>query len=242
MRSLILLLAIIGFQNVWSQDLAVSEEILSELTTVQFEADTNLYSFRVAYPANYDSEKEYKCFLGLSGGGQSMKIVNYCYAAWFRSGYFKDYITVLPVVDPADDTTNFMDYGLERIKEILDVVNENFRVKPAWLIAGTSNGGVAAFNFITAFHDRFEGLIVAPGKLSEDVEITEAWSHLKVVVAYGDQDSKSWIKASKTVAKRLKKVVSSVMLIPLKGQGHILPVTFNVDKMYDPYFLGKKYI
>lgn len=238
MRSLIVLIAFISFQNVWSQDLKVSEDILSELETVQIEVEANVYTFRVAYPANYDSEKDYKCFLGLSGGGQSMEIVNYCYAAWFRSGYFKDYITILPVVDPNDDTTNLMDYGMPKIERLLDVINQNFRLKPQWLIAGTSNGGQAAFNFVAAFPGRFEGIVVAPGHMTEAMEPSPLWSHLKVVIAYGTEDSKRWVKASKSSAKLLKKAVKSVQLIPLKGQGHILPITFNVDKMYDPYFLN----
>jgi hypothetical protein len=237
MRSLIVLIAMVSFQNVWSQDLTVSEEILSELETVQIQVDTNVYTFRVAYPANYDSEKEYKCFLGLSGGDQSLKIVNYCYAAWFRSGYFKDYITILPVVDPKEGTVNFMDYGPPRIEQLLEGVNENFRLKPEWLIAGTSNGGKAAFNFVAAFPGRFEGVIVAPGQVIEAHEPNELWSHLKVIIAYGSDDSKSWIKKSKDSAKLLKKVVKSVQLVPLEGQGHILTVSFNADKMYDPYFL-----
>jgi predicted esterase len=232
------LIALFSFQNVWSQDLYVSEEILNELETVQITVDTNIYTFRVAYPANYDSEKEYKCFLGLSGGDQSLKIVNYCYAAWFRSGYFEDYITILPVVDPKEDTLNFMDYGTPRIEQILEGINENFRVKPQWLIAGTSNGGQAAFNFVAAFPGRFEGVIVAPGQVTEEHEPNEGWNHLKVIIAYGTEDSKSWMKTSKESAKLLKKVVKSVEPIPLQGQGHILTVTFNADKMYDPYFLN----
>ncbi|NOQ74173.1 MAG: hypothetical protein GQ574_19350 [Crocinitomix sp.] len=239
MRSLILFIAFLGFQNVWSQELVVSEEILSELETVQIKSDTTTYTFRVAYPDNYNPDKEYKCFLGLSGGDQSMKIVNYCYAAWFRSGYFKEYITILPVVVPANDTTNLRDYGTPKIENLLDVINENFRLKPQWLIAGTSNGGNAAFNFVAGFPSHFEGVIVAPGEVTAAMEPGELWSHLKVIIAYGTEDSKYWIKASKRSAKLLKKVVKSVQLIPLKGQGHILPVAFNVDKMYDPYFLGK---
>ncbi|MFT5819379.1 MAG: putative esterase [Crocinitomix sp.] len=239
MRSLILCIAFLSFQHVWSQDLSISEEILSELETVEVQSDSTKYTFRVAYPDNYNPDKEYKCFLGLSGGNQSMKIVNYCYAAWFRSGYFKDYITILPVVNPAHDTANLSEYGLPKIEFLLDAINENFRLKPKWIIAGTSNGGIAAFNFVAGFPEHFEGIIVAPGLVTPEMETSALWNHLKVIIAYGTEDSKGWIKASKKSAKLLKKTVKSVQLIPLKGQGHILPVTFNVDKMYDPYFLGE---
>lgn len=221
-----------------SQDLSVSDEILEELETVQVDTESSVYTFRVHYPENYDDNKEYSCFLGLSGGGQSMKIVNFCYASWFRSGYFKDYLTILPVVDHDVDTVNFKDYSPERIEELLNAVRENFPVTDKMLIGGTSNGGIAAFNFVAAFPHWFEGIITAPGIITENIEPNQNWSHLRVVMAYGDQDTKLWIKEVKSSAKRIKKIVSSVQVIPLKNQGHILPVEFNVDKMYDPYFLN----
>lgn len=220
----------------FAQDLTVPEEILKELKTVVVSTPEDTFMYRVAYPANYNPEKEYKCFIGLSGGEQSLKIVNYCYAAWFRSGYFKDYITVLPVVE--HDTINFKDYKPERIERLLNSINEEFRIKPGYLIAGTSNGGVAAFNFVAAFPDRFEGIITAPGMLDSAIEPSEKWSHLKVILAYGEVDADLWVKGSKTTAKRLKKAVKSVQLVKLTEQGHILPIKFNVDKMYDPYFLS----
>jgi predicted esterase len=166
-----------------------------------------------------------------------MKVVNYCYPAWFRSGYFKNYITVLPVVVEEHDTTNIKDYSIERIENLLNVINETFPLEEQWIIGGTSNGGVAAFNFVAAFPSRFEGIITAPGIISEDIIPNDEWSHLKVVMAYGDQDAVDWIKDVKSSAKRIKKIVKSLVVVPLKGQGHILPIKFNVDKMYDPYFI-----
>ena len=233
-RFILLFFLCINIHASKAQDLSVSEEILNELETVILYSEVDTFTFRVAFPKNYDPKKEYKCFLGLSGGNQSLKIVNYCYAAWFRSGYFVDYITVLPVVT---DTLNFRDYSNEKIEGLLKIINKNYRVNPKWLIAGTSNGGVAAFNFVAAFPEKFEGIIVAPGKISDAIQPTEKWSHLKVILACGDKDDPKWIKATKKSAKKIKKIVRSVKLVPLKGQGHILPIKFNADKMYDPYFL-----
>ena len=238
MPRLILFIAFISIQFCWSQDLTVSEEILEELETVVVKSDGQEYTFRVAYPKNYNPEQEYSCFIGLAGGGQSLEIVNYCYAAWFRSGYFDDYFTVLPVM--TNDSLNLKNFDLDQIDGMLTAINENFLVKPNWIIGGTSNGGVAAFNFVAAFPNRFEGVIVAPGTLSESIIPNTEWSHLTVILAYGDEDADSWIKAVKSSAKKLKKSVKSLSIVPLKGQGHILPIHFNADKMYDPYFLDSK--
>jgi predicted esterase len=219
----------------YGQDLTVDEEILNELETVVIETETDTITLRVAYPDQYDKNKEYSCLLGLSGGNQTKKIVNYCYAAWFRSGYFNDYMTILPVVER--DTIQFDDYPPERIENMLSAINEHFRLKEKWLIAGTSNGGDAAFQFVNVAPDRFEGIITAPGTITASVEPTSEWSHLKVVLCYGELDAKKWIQDVKLTHKTLKKIVSQIKLIKLEGQGHILPVSFNADKMYDPYFL-----
>ncbi len=218
-----------------AQNTAIPAEILNELQTVVLETKKDTFTVRVVYPANYNPQKEYKCFLGLSGGKQSLADVNYSYAAWFRSGYFKDYFTILPVAE--SDSNNFKDYSTEEIKELLNAINEKFKLSPSWLIAGTSNGGVAAFNFVAAFPDKFQGIIVAPGYLAENIQPTEKWSHLKVILAYGKLDADFWIKSTKTTAKRLKRIVKSVIIVPLEEQGHVLEIKFNADKMYDPYFI-----
>jgi predicted esterase len=218
-----------------AQDSGIPSEILNELETILIETKEDTFMCRVVYPANYNPEKEYKCFLGLAGGKQSLADVNYSYAAWFRSGYFKDYLTILPVAQ--SDSNNFKNYTSAEINSLLAAINEKFRLSPTWLIGGTSNGGVAAFNFVAAFPDRFEGIIVAPGYLPNNVQVTEKWSHLKVVLAYGKLDADFWIKSTKTTAKRLKKTVKSLIIAPLEEQGHVLEIKFNADKMYDPYFI-----
>ncbi len=235
MRLLIGFFIVFSTGRVWTQDLTVPQEILDELETVVVAIDQDTFLFRVAYPKNYDKTKEYKCFVGFSGGEQTLAIVNYCYPAWFRSGYLTNYITVLPVANR--DTINFKAYSDERYERLYRAINETFRVSPSWLVAGTSDGGIAAFNFVAAFPDRFEGIITAPGKLTDSIVVDENWKHLKVVLAYGELDDKKWIKAVKATAKRLKKSVNTLTLVPLKGQGHILPIKFNIDKIYDPYFI-----
>ncbi len=218
----------------FSQDLTVSEEILEKLETVVVQTELDTFMFRVAYPDNYSEGKKYSALIGLSGGNQSEEIVNYCYAAWFKSGYFRDYVTILPV---NVNKKNFRDYTTEDIERITETIREEFALKDQWILSGTSNGGVAAFNFIAAKPNLFSGVIVAPGIISEEITPSAEWSHLKVILAYGDKDDPTWIKASKESAKKIKKIVNSVKLVPLKNQGHILPISFNVDKMYDPYFL-----
>lgn len=218
-----------------AQDPGIPHEILNELETILIETEEENFLCRVVYPANYNPEKEYKCFLGLSGGNQLLPEVNYSYAACFRSGYFKDYFTILPVAQ--SDSNNFKDFSSEEINSLITAIKEKFKLSPTWLIGGASNGGIAAFNFVAAFPDKFEGIIVAPGYLPENIQPTEKWSHLKVILAYGKLDADFWIKSTKTTAKRLKKMVKSMIIVPLEEQRHVLDIKFNADKIYDPYFI-----
>ena len=233
-----LLFLIISFSGITTiaQDLTVPDEILEKLTTEVIYTETDTFTFRVAYPDNYNAEKEYDCFIGLSGGTQSMQIVDYCYAAWFQSGYFNEHITILPV-NTGSDTISLLDYEKGRIQNMVTAIQENFPVRSDWVIAGTSNGGIGAFEWVAMDPLRYKAIIVAPGFIEPEMEIGESWEHLDVILAYGDRDDPIWIKRSKQTAKRLKKAVKSVQLVALKDQGHILKISFNVDKFYDPYFL-----
>lgn len=236
MKVFSLLFFLLPFVKAYSQDLTVPEDILERLETEVVIMEEDTFSFRVAYPENFDAEKTYDCFLGFSGGSQSLKIVNYCYAAWFQSGYFKDYITILPV-NRDNDSTSFLDYEPERMERMIAAVKEYFPLNDKWVLGGTSNGGVGAFQVLNMNPEMYKAIIVAPGVIGEDFVLNGSWSHIDVILAYGDKDAKDWIKNSKNTAKRLKGNVKSVQLVALKGQGHILPITFNVDRFYDVYFL-----
>ena len=138
---LIILSFTIGFSLVYGQELSVPDSILQELKEVVLiddNAKEDTLVFKIVFPTNYDSTKTYSVVLCLSGGNQTEPIVNYCYAAWFRSNYFKSYLTILPI-----NTTgkNLKDYSEFEVKAIERVVKSNFKVTDNnWIIAGTSNG------------------------------------------------------------------------------------------------------
>lgn len=237
MKQFSLLLLFLNGILAYSQDLTVPEEILERLETKVVTTPRDTFTFRVAYPQNYNAEESYECYLGLSGGTQSLKIVNYCYAAWFQSGYFANYITILPV-NTYSDSTSFLDYDPKRMERMMLAIEQNFPLNnKKWIVGGTSNGGIAAFDLVQANPNRFKAVIVAPGMIEEETAIKGDWSHIDVILAYGDQDKKEWIKMSKQTGKRLKKIARSVQIVALTDQGHILPISFNVDRIYDNYFL-----
>jgi poly(3-hydroxybutyrate) depolymerase len=220
-----------------AQKLAVADTILNELHTKSFVLGEKLKDtlvFKVAYPHNYDSTKTYPVLLGLSGGNQSEKIVNYCYAAWFRSQYFKDFISIMPVSNPGK---NLLTASQDDINQMLTTIKTNFQVtSKGWVVVGTSNGGRASFNFIAENPALFQGGLVIPGTIANNVKVNKSWSHLRFILAFGDQETKDWVKGIKMTKKALSKSVKSVNTIVLKGQGHILPIEFDLDFVYKEYF------
>jgi len=234
---LIILSITIGFSLVYGQEFSVPDSILQELKQVVLiddNAKEDSLVFKIVFPANYDSTKTYSVALCLSGGNQTEPIANYCYAAWFKSNYFENYLTILPI-----NTTgkNLKDYSEFEVKTIEKVVKSNFKVTDNnWIIAGTSNGGVAAFNFISISPELFEGAIVMPGIIDTNITANAEWNHLKIILAYGEKDSQRWIDAIKETELKIENQVGIIETIVLKGQGHILPIDFNINQVYDLYF------
>jgi predicted esterase len=135
---------------------------------------------------------------------------------------------------------NLAAYSKQLILDIIHEVNEMYKTTDKWLVSGTSNGGEAAFNFVAAQPDRFEALFVVPGIISDSINISKEWSHLSVVMAYGELDDEKVIKPTKLTAKKIKKNVANFELLNLEGQGHILGISFNIDRIYDTYFIAFK--
>jgi predicted esterase len=233
MKIILALLITISFR-VFSQDLSVPDSIKNELQIREYVVASDTFSFQIVYPKNYDSTKTYPVYLALSGGNQSLEIVNYCYAAWFKSDNFDNYYTVLPI---ANKGGNLRDYTAEKIKNLYISVQNNLNVSSNnWILGGTSNGGVATFNFLSVNPKLFAGAIVMPGVMTEKIVVTDDWKHLKILLAFGTKDSKHWQKGVKTTQKRLKNKVKSIQTFKMKGQGHILPLSYNIDLVYHTYF------
>lgn len=216
------------------QDLTVPDSILQELNTSVFVVEEDTICFKYTFPKHYDSTKMYPVFIGLSGGNQSEFIVDYCYASWFRSRHFTDYFTILPVNVLGK---NLSTYTSKDIELTLRAIQENFNVKESdWILAGTSNGGVAAYNFIAHAPQQFHGIIAIPGSASDTLKIQSNWSHLHALNAVGEDDSDGWKTAVKKTSDSLDGNIKSNDLITLKGVGHILPLDFNIEIVYDRYF------
>lgn len=215
-------------------DLSVPNEIRNELSTEIVSSPNGVpFTFRVAYPKDYDANKKYRLLLGLSGGGQSLPVVDYCYAAWFRSRQFEDYITIMPVNTKSGSLS---DFSAQDINDMYGAIQRFFSAKSkGWLLMGTSNGGNAAFNFIAANPGLFSGVIVAPGSLGNQ-EVTSDWKNLKVLLACGSEDAQDWKDATQRSKETLQGKVRSVATMELEGQGHFISIDYDMEPVFDKYF------
>lgn len=210
----------------FTQDLSVPGEVLKEINYVElgFEGQSRL--FQVVFPDNYDSTKTYPVFLGLSGGTPTKRVVNYCYAAWFKNDVYKNYITIMPsgVGHEFLSEKSALEWEL-----ILNIIRKHYKVtKKKWILAATSNGGIASFNLLQVAPKTFKKAYLMPGYLPEGMEANRKWRCIRFVLAFGEMDEQEWKDKTNETAKKLKRVE----VIEMKGQGHILSLDYDQNSIY----------
>ena len=222
----------------YGQKFDVPDSILTDVESRQFEYTyTAKFNYKIVYPVNYDSLKTYKVLLGLSGGNASEQIVNYCYYTLFDSKYFENYITILPL-GPSGRSLAEID-STEINQLIADIMKSQKVTNHNWIVAGTSMGGFAAFNFAYARPELFEGIITFPGGL-RDEKVSEKWANYKVLLAVGELDEADWTTLNESTKSKLEGNVKGVETFIIKGQGHIISPEYDIDKVYSKYFTKKK--
>lgn len=236
MKIQVILILIALYSIVQAQEIELPDSLFVNLDLVEFSIDDTIsQEFYVEYPRGYDSQQEYPIFIGLAGGNQSKDFVMYCYAIYFKTKLLDDYIIVLPI---GSDSDGIMSSGKEYYFSLFKVIEDNLPCTPNdWLIAGTSNGGIASLEIVSVQPSRFSGLITMPGIIyGESIEVNANWSHLKALLAYGENDSEGWIQG---VQKTNDIFVENSMLtktLKIPDQGHVFELGFDIDIVYQEYF------
>lgn len=222
----------------YGQKFKVPDSVLNGVESKQFEySHTAKFNYKIVYPTNYDSEIIYKVFIGLSGGNANEEIVNYCYYTLFDSKYFENYITIMPI-GPSGRPLNELDSS--EISLLVADIKKNQKVTDNnWIIAGTSNGGLAAYNFAVARPELFEGIITFPGGLGTN-EVSSEWKNYTIILAGGELDDEDWVHYNATTKEKLEGNVKSIDVFTMEGQGHIISPEYDIDKVYRIYFRSKE--
>ena len=231
MKNILTLLLTLSFTTLYSQDLSVPDSIVNELETKSIIIERDTLKFKIKYPENYSSDTKYPVYLALSGGNQSDFIVDYCYYAWFRSDYFKDYITIMPI----DGKKGIRSYNEDKIERIISAIKTNFNTtKKNWILGGTSNGGASAFNFREVHPKLYVAIIVMPGSKGEN-NFKKGIKKITFILAYGEKDE-GWAEKTKKDYDYFIEKRGSCRLFEMKGQGHLLTSDYNIDEVYKLYF------
>lgn len=101
------------------------------------------------------------------------------------------------------------------------------------MISGASNGGIATYTVLDALPGRFSGFITIPGSLGKRNVPTE-WRTYKALIVYMEKDH-GWISSVKEDYNRLKTVIKDIAILEIKGHGHILPKSYNIESVYQTY-------
>lgn len=222
--------------TIQAQEIELPDSLFTNLVQTEFKInDTLSQGFYIEYPKGYNDSIKHPVFIGIAGGNQTKEFVMYCYAVYFKSSLLDDYIKVFPI---AYDQNGIMSSGKDYYTSLLQTIEKNLSCESKdWLIAGTSNGGIAALELVSIRPSQFSGLITIPGIIyGDNIIVNDKWSHLNALLVYGENDSEGWINGVFKTDSVLKdnSVLSDILMLP--NQGHILDVEYNIDNVYLKYF------
>ena len=213
----------------------ISDNVKAEMRLDSITVDDITFRYKAVYPEGYDDSKNYPAFIGFTGGKSYEKIVDLSYVSLYRSKYLDGYIKILPM---GHNDSYLKDLSTGKIeKYIAAIENKESLTENGWLIAGTAYGSIAAFRFAKTLPEKFDGIISIAGMINF-TDIPEEWKTYKVLVAYGQHENIDWKSESKRIEKLLQGKVAWVDELIIPGQGHIISPNFNINTLYEYYFLA----
>ena len=233
MKKLLIISLFSIFWSLSAQGIEVQGEVPFKpgFSVKTMESATGTLTYGIEYPRGFDKSKKYSILLCLPGGDFAVKLASYYNWVYTPRRTFKDYIKIYPITNKENNILSFKKKDWNAYIEAIQI-NENGNDRD-WVISGASNGGLATFDIISANPDIFRGFIVIPGRLKSQ-PILKEWMNLDALIVYGTEDS-GWVKPSINTYNKLKGKVRAIDLIALEGIEHVLPVTFNIEPIYQAF-------
>lgn len=129
----------------------------------------------------------------------------------------RGWIVVVPV---SPDGRSFFAEAADQVVSVMDQMERDPEVRPGRiLLAGVSNGGIAALQVAGMASDRVSGVIAVPGMLHH---WTKLWGlkHLPVYLRVGAEDRLGWADHYPDMVRRLKNAGTRLDARLLDGVGH----------------------
>ena len=234
MKSIIFIVSFLLFTNAWAIQAPKNfDPKMNRFMTVKSMTDAKgkKIDYGIEYPADFDSTKKYPILWCLPGGDFSLRLASYYNYVYTPSTTFKDYIKIYAI---NNDETKVLSLNKERWIDYIEAIKQNENgTDNGWVISGASNGGTANFKIITASPETFRGFIVIPGNIGSHKLLPE-WENYDALIVYGSEDS-GWVKPSIDTFEKIKDHVRAADLIKLEGEEHVLPLTYNINPIYEAF-------
>lgn len=182
---------------------------------------------RISYLVRRAGNVSAPMLLCFGGGNANRGIMEYFEQAYTPATVYQDHHVILPI---GPERQLFFQFDNNDARELLDEITKAEKITGRGLIAGVSNGGRAAFTFARAAPEAFRGFITMPGAMGGLVT-PAAWRDYAIVLAYGTQDQKWKAETSRAYAF-LRSRVGAIEQVALRGQGHVIDPTFDIDPAY----------
>jgi predicted esterase len=165
----------------------------------------------------------------LPGGPGDRNSAAFGYEGWLREGNVGFRIVVLYASD--GDLTDEYERTTEAVAEVLACFGGD---AAAVHLAGTSNGGVGAYELMLSDPEPYASLLGAPGAWQDasDAALIEALTGRPVYNAVGELDA-SWKPYVEDAHDRLVGLGLDSTYAELEGQGHVLEPAFDESRFFE---------
>jgi predicted esterase len=166
----------------------------------------------------------------LPGGGGGDPVGTGVFGSWLSRGEGLPTARYVIVTSADDNLTDEWDRIVPVLDEVLDCYGGD---RDNAHIAGTSNGGLAAFSVMLDHPDRFVSLLGAPGVWTMWIEtrVAKAMAGKHVFNGVGEYDS-SWYPYVEQTHERLEELGIDSRFVVFEGQGHIPDADMDYSAIY----------
>ena len=181
-----------------------------------------ILEYAVVLPDGFDATRTYPVLLAFPPGSQDRTMVAAGLGRyWGSQARSRGWVVVSPV---ANKDGLFFRGGAKHVPALLRSLRILLRVEGnRFHLAGTSNGGLAAFRAALEQPFQFQSLTVLPGHVSGDGDLRRLGRlvGMKVRLHAGGDDAR-WLEASRRTLAALEKAGVDAKLTVHPGEGHVV--------------------
>jgi poly(3-hydroxybutyrate) depolymerase len=196
--------------------------------------------YKVVLPDNYDPLRAYPAVLAFGGGPQNLRVVEGSLdRVWRKEAERRGYIVVAPI---APGGQLFYEGGIRIFPQFLDQILADYKVQGGkFHVAGSSNGGLSAFEMASRYPRYFLSVSGIPGMLNEPVP--DKIAPLRPVCIYmlvGEFDAVGVPEMRKQVEDFWRRGFTAEYQVE-PGQGHGLNLdAAGISRLFDQFDASAK--